>query len=85
MVVTQNCSSSASFFGQHTRVAFEIAIDSQETLWGYIRSSFELHFEHNYNLPPALLWGQSVWAVGSHSSVHTCEEDISTAWVCSIA
>ena len=45
---------------------------------------FQLCFERNWDLPPALflrgrLRGQSVLAVGRHSSMHTCADDSSTA------
>ena len=51
---------------------------------------FELRFEHNCNLTPVIfcggrLRGQSILAVGRHSSVHMCADDASTAitWVVS--
>ena len=67
------------------RVAFETATNSHEILRD---GTVELCFERNWDLYRLLciggiLRGQSVLVVGSHLSVHTCEDDASTAsaWV----
>ena len=60
-------------------VAFEIAPIARKFSGD---SPFELCFERDWDLPPALFAGKIegyVLGVGSHLSVHTCKDDSSSA------